>query len=371
MRVLVVTGLTHLDPARFKTSSERFEFEFSNALHTYAGLEVVLLSKPTDWHLGYQHGSSIVGMRDRNSLLGLRDVFGGLKPSPEDVVIFWGYDSRLIVHLLQCRRRYGFQLVDFVYDHFGPAVEQMRAHKAAVARAYFAIAERAIPHVDGLIVFNTAAVKQIGFTGPHLTLHPCFPEDGADTTTPLRPRLNRFTLTYAGTLTEYNSVRQLLEAFRGLPGDELELRIFGRGPLESLVREHCRADSRIHFGGLLPRDDVLSEQRSANLLLNIRRTDGIINDFAFPSKLLDYISTGVPTLSTDFGDVMNPLRDCLFVIGDNSVETIRAGILEVLNSDPAVLERRQRSMKALALDKRFHWPFNAQSTASFLKTLVE
>ena len=370
MRVLIVTGLTHLNPGGFRTSSERFEFELCNALRDYAGLEVVLISKPTDWQLRYQHESRIVGMRDRNSLLGLRDVFGALQASPEDVVIFWGYDSRLVIHLLQCRRRYGFRLVNFLYDHFGPAVEQMRAPKAIVARAYFAIAERAIPHIDGLIVFNAAAIKRVGFTGPHLTLHPCFPEDRTEIVDLPRSQMDRFTLTYAGTLAEYNSVRQLLEAFRGLPGDALELRIFGSGPLESLVREHCMADHRIHFGGLLPREAVLSEQRSANLLLNIRRTDGIINDFAFPSKLLDYIATGVPTLSTDFGDVMNPLRNCLFVIRDNSVEAIRAGILEVLNTNPAVIEQQQRSMKDLMCDERFHWPYNAQSTASFLRTLV-
>lgn len=369
MRVLVVTTLSHLDANRLMTSSEKYDFQFCNALRRHTDLEVVTISKTAVWNSPIDAG--VLGMRDRRSLLGFHDVFSELQASSHDVVIFWGYDSRLMGHLLACRHRHGFRLVDFLYDHFAPSVEQMPNPKRLAARAYFAIAEGLLPRLDGLILFNTAAIKHTRFTGPYLSLHPCFSEHPPQAARVGCSHGDKYILTYTGTLAEYNSVRELLQAFHGLTEENFELRIFGAGPLETLVREYCETDCRIHFGGLISGDELIKEQRRADLLLNLRSREGIINDFSFPSKLLEYITIGVPVLSTDLGEIIDPFRDCLNVIPVNSVEAIRSGIREAYNTSQNEFRKQERCRQNLAGDQRFQWQHNAQLVASFLEALVQ
>jgi len=125
-----------------------------------------------------------------------------------------------------------------------------------------------------------------------------------------------FVIVSAGTLNEANGVHILLQAFSMLDGIHYKLRIAGSGPLEKDVRYAAVRDARIEYCGYLAYENVLRLYQTADVLLNLRLTNTIRTKYLFPSKLMEYLLSGRPVISTctghveaEYGDFVYPLRD--------------------------------------------------------------
>ena len=55
-------------------------------------------------------------------------------------------------------------------------------------------------------------------------------------------------------------------------------------------------DSRIEYLGIVPREKVLQLQSEASLLVNPRQPNGGFTRYSFPSKNIEYLASGTPTL---------------------------------------------------------------------------
>lgn len=55
-------------------------------------------------------------------------------------------------------------------------------------------------------------------------------------------------------------------------------------------------DRRIQYLGSIPHDEILQLQRTASLLVNPRTPEGIYTKYSFPSKTMEYLASGTPTL---------------------------------------------------------------------------
>lgn len=103
-------------------------------------------------------------------------------------------------------------------------------------------------------------------------------------------------LFFGGALFERYGVLNLISAFMAFEGD-YDLIIAGQGPLVSQVREAAKKDSRIIYVGLLSPNEVTKYQKNASLNINPRPNNEEIDKNSIPSKMLDYMASGVPTLS--------------------------------------------------------------------------
>lgn len=56
--------------------------------------------------------------------------------------------------------------------------------------------------------------------------------------------------------------------------------------------EHVRTLANVHFHGLLPKDQLIDHLRSADILFLLYRTDILLEQLAYPHKMLEYLSTG-------------------------------------------------------------------------------
>ncbi|MGI5522215.1 glycosyltransferase [Micromonospora sp. CA-259024] len=105
-------------------------------------------------------------------------------------------------------------------------------------------------------------------------------------------------IVYAGGLTRSYGVDRLVAAFRALPGEQLRLLLFGRGDLECWLREQAAADPRIALPELIDRDVLVGRLATAAVLVNPRPVDQDFVRYSFPSKLIEYLSAGVPVVTT-------------------------------------------------------------------------
>jgi len=101
---------------------------------------------------------------------------------------------------------------------------------------------------------------------------------------------------YTGTLSKRYGVLNLVAAFSRLEDKSVELWICGDGDAKEEILAASKLDSRIKFFGQVDRVTSLNLQSAAGILINPREPDGDYTRFSFPSKVLEYMSSGKPVI---------------------------------------------------------------------------
>lgn len=101
---------------------------------------------------------------------------------------------------------------------------------------------------------------------------------------------------YSGSLERRYGILDLLQALTLVSDQSVELWVCGDGNGRDEVIAASRLNSRIKYIGQLPRNEVLALQRSALALINPRGPEGIYTSMSFPSKTIEYLASGRPTI---------------------------------------------------------------------------
>jgi glycosyltransferase involved in cell wall biosynthesis len=239
---------------------------------------------------------------------------------------------------------FGVKIVSFTIDTPFTPSNKFEGLCGRYAKRCFALGHRMLRHFSGIIVHNEAAVARLGLRIPYFVTAIGYDEEAydggwrkamvaADGHAPWK-------IVYAGTLIDYNGVLTLAAAFQLLDQEKFVLHIYGSGPLEREIRKYAQANSNIIFHGIIANDEVLKVFAEADLLVNPRVTAASVCDFAFPSKMTEYVLSGTPVLTTNFSSMPQEYRKFVFVVEDESPEGFSAAIERVFRQDPSELEER-------------------------------
>ena len=154
------------------------------------------------------------------------------------------------------------------------------------------------------------------------------------------------TIMYTGTLHKKFGILNLLKAFEQIEGSEYRLIICGIGDSEEEIRRAAEADHRIDFRGQLTREEVLKLQRSASVLVNPRQNTEEFTKYSFPSKNLEYLSSGIPLVAYKLDGIPDEYDEHIYYVQDNSVVALKNRLVEVCEMDA-----RLRRKKATAAQK--------------------
>ena len=134
---------------------------------------------------------------------------------------------------------------------------------------------------------------------------------------------------YTGTLHEKFGVMNLVRAFRTIDSENYELIICGVGDSEEAIKAAAKEDSRIHFLGKLPREQVLELQSKATVLVNPRQNNEEFTKYSFPSKTMEYLSSGVPLVAYKLDGIPDEYDQYIQYVEDDSIESLKKKIVEV------------------------------------------
>lgn len=163
----------------------------------------------------------------------------------------------------------------------------------------------------------------------------------------------RKALMYSGKLDEQYGIRLLLDSFMSIPDSEIELWLTGGGNAEAYIRECTQKDQRIKFFGFLPtRYDVLAMQSQASLLINMRLPSEKASNYCFPSKLFEYMATGVPVLSFKLGGIPEEYYPHLFIIDEESESAIRDAIVSVIDISDEERSRKGEQARRFIVENK-------------------
>ncbi len=137
---------------------------------------------------------------------------------------------------------------------------------------------------------------------------------------------------YAGGLLEEYGVRLLIEAFQKIRISTVELHIYGGGPMaEEIKTISADKNSRIRYFGMRTMEEVLNAEKSASLLINPRAVPYEFTKYSFPSKNLEFLSTGTPILAAMLPGIPEEYREIMYIIREATAESLGSQMEEILN----------------------------------------
>ena len=143
------------------------------------------------------------------------------------------------------------------------------------------------------------------------------------------PKAEKKTVMYAGALSKSFNVDQLLEGFMKVEGD-YQLWLFGYGDMIDYIRECEKRDSRITYFGKVDRKTLLEHQKAAHLLVSVKSPNEDHASYAFPSKILEYMTSGTAVASTMVGGIPEEYFEYIYPIERESAEGIAKALGELL-----------------------------------------
>lgn len=154
---------------------------------------------------------------------------------------------------------------------------------------------------------------------------------------------------FAGSLYERYGVKTLVDAFHE-SNVKTKLIVAGSGPLAKYIEHLSYDDYRILYLPQLPREKILGYERNALLNINPRPLDPKLDNESVPSKLLEYLSNGVPVLSTKFPKLYGTFKDDVYWIEDSSLEGIKKALEDFATVDINEANKKAYTAKMKAFE---------------------
>ena len=179
-----------------------------------------------------------------------------------------------------------------------------------------------------------------------------------------------FTLVATGTLNYINGIRLILDAFARLCGKTYRLRLAGEGPMAADVRAAAAVDPRIEYFGYLDRAACLELQADADVLLNIRLTESVRTEYFFPSKLIEYLASGVPAISTLNQHTRSTWEPFVYPLVDERPEAL-ADLIGQVASLPAEARRDRAVAARRFVAREWSWKRQGEKAAALLHRISD
>ncbi len=175
----------------------------------------------------------------------------------------------------------------------------------------------AIKRLDGRIIINELIARDYAPGKDYLLVDGGVSQHIIDHLFPLRPsESDEYVMVLAGMLWENNGTRLILEALELNKSNNLRVFFAGHGQDVELIKERAKNDSRIEYVGMLNIDELFQLYSKADVLLNLRIEDTV--DYHFPSKLLEYMTTGRYVISTSIAHAARDYGQYLCILDDVS-----------------------------------------------------
>ncbi len=172
---------------------------------------------------------------------------------------------------------------------------------------------------------------------------------------------------YAGSLRSKFGTPQLVEGFRMLEKEDVELWLCGDGDSEEMVKAAAKEDERIKFYGYVTSERVQELRAQATVLINPRSNEEEYTKYSFPSKTMDYMASGIPVVMHKLSGVPDEYDEHLIYIQENSPKGIKEALEYVFAIDKD--ERREigkRARKFVTENKTSY--MQAQRLIKFIKS---
>lgn len=149
---------------------------------------------------------------------------------------------------------------------------------------------------------------------------------------------------YAGALHARYGIKNMIDAFASEELRGIELHLYGDGDCVEYIKECSKMHNNIKYFGVVDNKTVVQRQKKASVLLNPRPIDEEFTEYSFPSKNMEYMTSGTPLLTTRLPGMSKEYLDYVYILDASNVVNIISSIKSFFEID--ISERRERGKEA-------------------------
>lgn len=189
---------------------------------------------------------------------------------------------------------------------------------------------------DSYILFTKPMAAKMGIEDKPYMVSEGFCDASIFDDIPDQEKCPRKTIVYGGNLSRLYGIQNLVKGFMQTDLDA-ELHLYGAGGDATFIEECAKQDSRIKFFGRVHRKTLLVALKKAHLLVVNKPTADDYSNYSFSSKILEYMASGTPLLTTKVGGMPEEYLKYVYIIEDESISGISTALTTVLHNAPKEL----------------------------------
>lgn len=213
------------------------------------------------------------------------------------------------------------------------------------------ILEKLYTRIDGYVLLSEFMNERLPIAGKPMVVMEGIYKETASNDLNFNSQNEKYIL-YTGTLAHRYGVMNLVNAFLQLNNKDVKLYICGDGDSKEEIIKYARKNKNIKYWGQVDRNKAIELQRSAVLLVNPRTGEGDFTKYSFPSKTMEYLGSGVPTLLYKLPGIPEEYYRYCFTLDDSSIHALAEKIDDILSMDMYVLREIGKSAREFILREK-------------------
>lgn len=165
-------------------------------------------------------------------------------------------------------------------------------------------------------------------------------------------RNNKTVFLYTGNLGFRTGVMELIQAFKLFEGSQYELWIRGNGAAENAIIDMQKEDSRIKYISPLPKEELIALQKKASFLVNPVPPSQEFTKYFFPSKTMEYLASGTPTIMYRLDCLPDEYLEHVFLFEGESVDCMYKSLKYYSSLDPLMLKQKGEKASVFIKEKK-------------------
>lgn len=123
-------------------------------------------------------------------------------------------------------------------------------------------------------------------------------------------------IVYTGKMNVKFGIKNLVDSFMKIKGENYRLILCGDGDARSYVEEQSKKDFRIEYKGVVTSLVAKEYINSADVLVNPRPNSEEYTKYSFPSKIIEYLMTGNPVVAYMLDGMPKCYESFIYIIPD-------------------------------------------------------
>lgn len=183
---------------------------------------------------------------------------------------------------------------------------------------------------DSYILFTKPMATKMGIEDKPYMVSEGFCDSSIFEDIPDQKKYPGKTIVYGGNLSRLYGIQNLVKGFMQTELDA-ELHLYGAGGDASFIEECAKQDPRIRFFGRVERKTLLIALKKAHLLVVNKPTEDDYSNYSFSSKILEYMASGTPLLTTKVGGMPEEYLRYVYAIEDESIDGISVALTAAMD----------------------------------------
>jgi len=170
---------------------------------------------------------------------------------------------------------------------------------------------------------------------------------------------------YTGKVNYKFGLKELVDSFVSIKDESLRLVLCGNGDAVDYIKNKAEGDSRILYQGQVSSSKAKAWIVNADILVNPRQNNEAFIKYSFPSKNLEYLSSGKPVIGYMLDGMKPEYKGFMYIPEDNDIDSLCKTIIHCL------MDKEENKQKKHKLFLKYRKKLESVKITSDIITMIK